>query len=154
MSGRLEAIGLAVAAGEPLRAVGSAEAIAGRGLEGDRYATEAGKYSDQSSGERDITLIATEALAAMQADTGIPFDHLDSRRNLLVGGIDLNALVGCRFRVGAVECIGNELAEPCTYLEGLTEAGVLAGLVHRGGLRAGITSGGLLAVGDVVEPLD
>ena len=65
-------------------------------------------------------------------------------------GIDLNALVGRRFRVGALECEGIELCEPCTHLEGLTQPGVLKGLVHRGGLRASILSGGEIAVGDPV----
>jgi hypothetical protein len=45
------------------------------------------------------------------------------------------------------------LCEPCDYLEGLTTKGVLAGLIHRGGLRADIISGGTLRVGNVIaEP--
>jgi MOSC domain-containing protein YiiM len=152
MSGRVEAIGIAGAAGEPLMPVERVEAVAGRGLVGDRYAGEQGEFSDRSSGMRDVTLIAAEALEAL-AGSGVELSHLESRRNVLVRGVDVNALVGRRFRLGAIECIGRELSEPCTYLEGLTRPGVLRGLVHRGGLRAGILLGGVLAVGDEVAEL-
>jgi hypothetical protein len=39
------------------------------------------------------------------------------------------------------------------HLEGLTQPGVLKGLVHRGGLRADIVRGGTLRVGDSVREL-
>ena len=61
---------------------------------------------------------------------------------MLTRGIRLNDLVGKRFTVGEVECVGQELCEPCNHLQGLTQPGVLRGLVHRGGLRADIVSGG------------
>ncbi len=154
MSGRIEAIAIAAQAGEPLRSVERVEAIAGKGLAGDRYAEEAGEFSDATSGQRDLTLISAEALESMAAETGIDLSHLDSRRNVLVRGLDVNELVGRRFRLGDIECVGNELSHPCAYLQRLTHPGVLAGLVDRGGLRAGIVTGGLLEVGDAVEPLE
>jgi MOSC domain-containing protein YiiM len=152
VSACVEAIGIASAAGEPLRSIERVEAVAGRGLAGDRYASEQGEFSDRTSGARDVTLIAAEALAALRA-SGVELSHLESRRNVLVRGVDVNALVGRRFRIGAVECVGRELSDPCTYLEGLTRPGVLRGLVHQGGLRAGIVVGGILAVGDEVAQL-
>ena len=69
---------------------------------------------------------------------------------MLTRGISLNDLVGKRFTVGEVECVGEEWCEPCTHLQGMTQAGVLRGLVHRGGLRADIVRGGRIAVGDEV----
>lgn len=153
MRGAVEAIGIATASGDPLHAVEEVEARAGVGLTGDRYASERGEFSDGTSGERDITLIAVDALTAASEEAGFEIAHLDSRRNLLVSGIDVNALVGRRFRVGAAECVGRELAEPCRHLERLTRPGMLGALVHRGGLRAGITAGGRIAVGDPVEEL-
>jgi len=152
LSARVEAIGIAAAAGEPLRSIERVEAIAGRGLAGDRYADERGEFSDSTSGACDLTLIAAEALEAL-GEGGVELSHLESRRNVLVRGLDGNSLVGRRFRIGEVECIGRELSEPCTYLEGLTRSGVLRGLVHRGGLRAGIVVGGMVAVGDEVAEL-
>ena len=72
----------------------------------------------------------------------------ESRRNVLTSGIDLNALVGKRFRVGDVECVGVELCEPCTTLEGDDAARRDQGLVHRAGLNADILTDGEIAVGD------
>lgn len=152
--GQVEAIGICAEAGGSLVAVERVEAIAGRGLRGDRYAEEAGEFSDGTSGERDITLIAAEALERLERDHGIELSHLESRRNVLVRGIDVNTLVGRRFRIGEIECVGNELAEPCSYLQKLTQPGVLRGLVGDGGLRGGIVHGGEIAVGDPVELID
>jgi MOSC domain-containing protein YiiM len=61
--------------------------------------------------------------------------------------------VGKRFRVGEVECIGIELCEPCAHLQSLTKPGVMRGLVHRGGLRADILSGGTIRPGDPVAEI-
>jgi MOSC domain-containing protein YiiM len=124
--------------------VPSVLAEAGHGLAGE-YHRSAAPDAGQS-----ITLIAAEALEGLREDTGIELSHAASRRNVLTRGIDLNALVGRRFSVGAVECAGVELCEPCNTLAKLTERGVLRGLVHRGGLRADILSGGEIAVGDAV----
>jgi MOSC domain-containing protein YiiM len=62
----------------------------------------------------------------------------------------LNALVGHRFKIGAVECIGRRLAEPCAHLEKLAPPGLLRPLVHRGGLRTDILEGGSISIGDWV----
>jgi MOSC domain-containing protein YiiM len=110
------------------------------GIVGDRYA-EAG----------DITLIEAEALEGFRQDTGIELSHEESRRQVLTRDIRLNDLVGRRFRVGSVECMGAELCEPCSHLQSLTYPGVLRGLVHRAGLRADIVTGGRIAVGDAVN---
>ncbi len=80
--------------------------------------------------------------------------YAEARRNLVTRGIDLNGLVGRRFRVGEVECLGQRLCEPCAHLERLTTKGVLRGLIHRGGLRADIVSDGVIAVGSSIETLD
>ena len=124
--------------------VASVRAEAGRGIEGEYH------WSEQPEPGQNITLIAAEALTGLREDTGIELSHEASRRNVLTRGIDLNALVGRRFTVGEVECAGVELCQPCNHLAKLTERGVLRGLVHRGGLRADIISGGVIAVGDAV----
>ncbi len=68
-------------------------------------------------------------------------------------GMALDDLIGRRFRVGEVECFGQRRCEPCAHLERLTRSGVLRGLVHRGGLRADVLSGGGIRTGDRVEAL-
>jgi MOSC domain-containing protein YiiM len=139
--GRVEAITLVVDATGATRTVDAVDAEAGRGLDGDYHS--------------DLTLIAAEALDGLREDTGIELGGRDTRRNVLTRGIDLNALVGQCFRVGEVEAVGIELAEPCTKLQRITgEKGVLRGLVHRGGLRAGVLQGGRIAIGDAVRAED
>jgi MOSC domain-containing protein YiiM len=125
--------------------VPSVHAQAGHGIEGEYH------WSEAPEPGQSLTLIAAEALEGLREDTGIELSHEASRRNVLTRGIDLNALVGRRFTVGAVECEGVELCQPCNTLAKLTERGVLRGLVHRGGLRADIVAGGEIAVGDPVR---
>jgi len=73
-----------------------------------------------------------------------------ARRNVVTRGVPLNHLVGREFQIGAVRLRGTRLCEPCAYLEGLTLPGVLAGLIHRGGLRAEIVTGGTIRVEDAI----
>ena len=120
-------------------------AAAGKGLEGNRYF-----FADGAPPGRALTLIAAEALEGLERDTGIVLSAAESRRNVLTRGIDVNALVGKRFRIGDVECEGVELCEPCTHLQKMTRPGVLKGMVHRAGLNADILSDGEIAVGDEV----
>lgn len=128
--------------------VARVRAIAGSGLEGNRY------FYESAPPGRALTLIAAEALEALEAETGIELSAAESRRNVLTRGIDVNELVGKRFRVGGVECRGIELCEPCAHLQQVTYPGVLNGLVHRAGLNADILTDGEIAVGDAVSPFD
>jgi hypothetical protein len=131
----------------PLVAVDSVAAIAGRGLEGDRYAAGRGTFSGPGRGY-ELTLIEAETLDELQ----LPWEQ--ARRNVVTRGASLNPLVGRRFRIGDVGCVGRRLAEPCAHLEKLSGPGLLRPLVHRGGLRADILVGGTIRVGDEVAPVD
>ena len=154
LRGQVEAIAVARAAEAPMSLVDEAIARAGRGLEGDRYFDGAGTFSNPASSGHDLTLIEAEQLEAVTLPTGHTPTAEDARRNVVTRGIDLNALVGRRFVVGEVECVGRRLCEPCAHLERLTEVGLLRALVHRGGLRADLLSDGRIAVGDVVRALE
>jgi len=70
-----------------------------------------------------------------------------------VRDVDVNSLVGKRFRVGEVECLGVELCEPCRHLEKMTRPGIIKDLAHRAGINADIVVGGTIRVGDPVVPL-
>src|SRR5215218_7587861 len=113
--------------------------------------TADGVRDDRYFGARNLTLIEAEALEGLLEDTGIELSAAESRRQVLTRGVRLNDLVGRRFSVGEVECVGEEWCEPCSHLQAMTQPGVLRGLVHRDGLRADIVSGGRIAVGDRVE---
>jgi hypothetical protein len=131
----------------PLGRVDRVTALADRGLEGDRYAIGRGTFSGPGRGYQ-LTLVEEEALAA------VDLSWEDARRNIVTRGADLNALVGRRFRVGPVECVGRRLAEPCAHLEKLVRPGLLRPLVHRAGLRADILVGGTIELGDEIAAAD
>jgi MOSC domain-containing protein YiiM len=148
-SGRVEGIYLASAPAEATFPVERVEAVEGQGLVGDR---KYGAGPRTGKPGRDLTLIEAEAIEGLAEDRGVRIGPGEARRNVVTRGVALNELVGKRFRVGPVECVGVELCEPCTHLESLTKPGVLKGLVHRGGLRADILQGGRIEIGDEVAP--
>jgi len=153
-TGKVVSIHIAPKREGPTQSVGSAHAIPGRGLEGDRYFRAAGTYSDRPGAWRELTLIEIEAIEAMARDNEVRIEPGAARRNVVTRGVALNHLVGREFRVGDVRLRGIRLCEPCAHLEGLTRKGVLGGLVHRGGLRAQILTDGAIRVGDLIVPLD
>lgn len=155
LHGRVESIAVAERATAPMRLVDQARAIAGRGLEGDRYAAKVGTFTpkDGLGMGYDLTLIEAEVIERLDLPGG-RLEPVDARRNVVTRGIDLNALVGRRFRVGDVECAGRRLCEPCAHLERLTIKGVLRPLIHRGGLRADVLSDGEITTGCVIETID
>jgi MOSC domain-containing protein YiiM len=153
LHGTVEAIAVAATAGGPMRLVADAQALAGRGLAGDRYAAKAGTFTPPggTGAGYDLTLIQAEVLDELILSGDRRLGYAEARRNLITRGIDLNSLVGRRFRVGEVECVGQRLCEPCSHLERLTTNGVLRGLIHRGGLRADILTDGPIRIGSAIE---
>lgn len=147
--GELAGIYTCAQKGAALNGVQSGEVVAGRGLVGDRFFCPDG-VTDPG---KEMTLIESEALAALAAECEIHLEPGQSRRSLLTRGVPLNHLVGKEFQVGAVRLRGIRLCEPCAHLESLTAEGVRNGLIHRGGLRAQIVAGGAIRVGDKIVPL-
>ena len=156
LSGTVAAIALAERATGDMHTVDHARALAHRGLDGDRYAAKVGTFTPANETARgyDLTLIEGEVLDGLSLPEGRTLGYAEARRNIVTHGIDLNALVGRRFRVGNVECLGQRLCEPCSHLERLTTRGTLRGLIHRGGLRADVLSDGEVATGDLIETID
>lgn len=149
-AGRVETIFIAPQAGAPMRQLDEVRAIAGHGLEGDRYAVGQGTFSVAGGRGNDLTLIAGEVLDALVLPDDRPLSGAEARRNVVTRGLDLDALVGRRFRIGELELIGRRRCEPCAHLQRLTRPGVLRALIHRGGLRADLLSTGTLRVGDAI----
>jgi MOSC domain-containing protein YiiM len=149
--GRVEAIYIGPETAGPLSAVPEVEAVAGKGLVGDRKHWDSLAEHKRGEPGRNITLIEAEALEALAEEHGIELGPGESRRQLVTRGVRLNPLVGKRFMVGEIECVGVELCEPCAHLQSLTPPGTMRGLVHRAGLRADITSGGTIRTGDPVR---
>jgi hypothetical protein len=157
MSGQGSVAGVFLAPGPrptPMEAVERSEAVAGRGLRGDRYFEAEGTYSTREDLDpaADVTLIESEALEAAATDYGIDLDPGEHRRNLTTRGVPLNHLVGERFRAGEATLRGIDLCEPCAPLASVTgESDLVEALVHRGGLNANVVESGSVGVGDTVE---
>jgi MOSC domain-containing protein YiiM len=149
--GTVISIHIAPTGAAPMKSVTNAKAVAGRGLEGDRYYTKLGTYSNQAGSGRDVTLIEIEAINGLKRDYEVQLDSGQSRRNIVTRGVALNHLVEQEFRIGDVVLRGTRLCEPCAHMEKLTVKGAMRGLVHRGGLRAEIISGGSIRVGDTIQ---
>ena len=144
-AGVVEALVVATEAEAPGRTLEAVRAEPGRGLEGDRYFAGAGTFKGGTG--RDVTLVD----AAVLDEVGLT--PAEARRNVAVRGIDLDGLLGRRFTIGEVECVGRRRCEPCAHLQRLTRPGVLRALVHRGGLRADVVTPGEIRLGDEVRPL-
>jgi MOSC domain-containing protein YiiM len=149
--GKVVSINIAPGAAEPMVALDEVRAFAGRGLEGDRYANGEGTYSKTPGTGREVTLIELESVRALANEYGVELAPSDARRNIVTEGVPLNHLVGREFRVGDATLRGMRLCEPCSHMEKLTKKGAMRGLIHRGGLRAEIVTGGTIRVGDGVE---
>ena len=144
--GTVAAILIAPDAEAPLSRVDEAEALRGRGLAGDRYAAGRGTFSGPGRGYQ-LTLVEADVLDEIE------LAGEEARRNIVTRGVSVNGLVGRRFRIGATECVGRRLCEPCAHLERLARPGLLRPLVHRGGLRADIVTGGVIRLGDEIEAI-
>jgi MOSC domain-containing protein YiiM len=156
VTANVEVIAIANNAEAPMQQIMTAQAIPGRGLDGDRYANRAGTFTPRNGrlNGYDLTLIEAEVLDELTLPDGQRLGYAEARRNIVTRGIDLNTLVGRRFRIGDVECVGRRLCEPCAHLERLTHKGVLRKLIHRGGLRADILTAGSITVGAAIECLE
>jgi MOSC domain-containing protein YiiM len=151
--GRLEGIYISPEKRAELKNVDSVAALAGQGLEGDRYCRRNGTFSTGGGPDREVTLIEMEAIEAVERDGNIQLQPGQARRNLVTRSVPLNHLVGRDFQIGEVKLQGIRLCEPCGHLESLTMQGVKEGLLHRGGLRARILEGGILRTGDLIRPI-
>ena len=149
MAGTVVGIFTAPAGGAATVARDQVQAVADRGLEGDRY-------FDSNAGDHDpadeITLIAAESLVWAKTEHDVTLDPGEHRRNIVVEGLDLVALVEQTVGVGdaVVEVVADN--PPCKYLQELTGKPVLTALRQRGGVRGRIVTSGTIRVGDSVQP--
>jgi MOSC domain-containing protein YiiM len=150
-NGIVVSIHIAGGAAAPMRELAEVRAVAGKGLDGDRYFSQAGTYSYQEGSSRHVTLIELEAVEAVKRDYGIELAAGETRRNIVTRGVALNHLVGKEFTIGEVRLRGTELCEPCAHFERLSRKGVQRALIHRGGVNAEILTDGVIRIGDTVD---
>jgi MOSC domain-containing protein YiiM len=150
MNAKVHSIHIAPTGEAKLDTVPEVRAVAGRGLEGDRYFNVSGTYSKHDGPDREVTLIEIEALEGLRNEYGIDLAPEETRRNIVTRGVALNHLVGREFQVGEAVFRGIRLCEPCGHLEKMCGKPARAGLVHRGGLRAQIVRDGMVRSGDPI----
>lgn len=124
--------------------------IAGLGIEGDRYASGQGFYSDRPEEGRQVTLFESETLDALLRDHKVVLAANDHRRNVTTSGVPLNHLVGRRFRIGDAVLEGTRLSTPCRHLEQITGQEIFNLLLNRSGLHARILVGAVVNTGDTI----
>jgi MOSC domain-containing protein YiiM len=101
---------------------------------------------------RQVTLISEEFIGQIAHFTG--HGHIDPgvlRRNLVVRGINLNALRHQRFQIGDALFEATALCHPCSRMETALGKGGVAAMLGHGGLCARILKTGVIRVGDQVE---
>lgn len=156
-TGRVERIHIAPESGAAMAGQETVEAVAGRGIRGDRYFYDAGLWNrldDErgTQGASEITFIEAEVLTAIERDYDVRLDPGAHRRNVTTRDVSLNHLVDVEFGVGEAVCRGVGLCEPCGYLQAITgNDGLGDALVHRGGLDAVVVESGRIAIDDPVR---
>ena len=156
--GKLLFIHIAEQASSNMKELKEATLVEGKGIKGDRYYNNTGKYSSIPD-IREITIIENEVLNALkenqpplQKDKIIlkPNEH---RRNLTCQGVPLNHLVGKRIKIGEVILEGGRLNFPCKYLADLLNKPLLLPLYNRSGLNCKIIKGGRIRINDEIKPV-
>lgn len=128
-----------------MRAVDRIECVAGCGLRGDRFFGYKPDYKGQ------VTLFSAAVFAALRgAFPGRELDPAALRRNLLVAGQDLNALIGQEFELQGVRLLGVEECRPCYWMDQAIGPGAEDWLRGRGGLRCRVLGSGWLETSPLV----
>jgi len=139
----IEWIGVRPRRREPLMAVTEAEAVADLGLRGDHRMTKT-----PGSG-RQVTFISREFVTQIEQHLGkSDLDPAVLRRNIVVSGINLNALRRQQFWFGGALFEATQLCHPCARMESELGPGGVVAMMGYGGLCAKVLQTGQIAIGD------
>ena len=121
--------------------VEEASCIAGSGIRGDRFYNYKENYKGQ------ITFFSEEVFWALCRELDA-WDKPPSvfRRNVLVRGDALNALIGQAFQIQGIEFFGVEECKPCHWMNEAFCPGAEQAMKGRGGLRARVLTSGVLRI--------
>lgn len=138
-------IGLRPASRKPIKETSEVNVIE-TGLEGDR-ATK-----NSPSNKRQVTLIQHEHLVAAASFLGK--ENIDpnlTRRNIVVKGINLNALKGRKFRIGTAVLEMTGFCYPCSRMEENLGVGGFNAMRGHGGITCRVVETGKIKIGDKLK---
>lgn len=138
--GRVEWIGVWPARKAPMEVLPHAYAAAGMGLHGDR------RMQGREGSGRQVSLISREFINSIASHLGRDaIDPVLLRRNLVVSGINLNALRYQYFQIGEAIFQANALCQPCSRMEWVLGTGAVVAMLGYGGLCLRILHSGAIA---------
>jgi MOSC domain-containing protein YiiM len=141
--GRVDWIGIRPERKAPMIELEVVQAIAGKGLSGDRYKS--------NNGKRQVTLIQGEHLLTIASLLGKSFVTPELlRRNLVISRINLLALKDKSFRIGNCVLEYTGLCHPCSAMETTFGPGGYNAVRGHGGITARIIAGGEIKLQDAV----
>ncbi|MGB3909040.1 MAG: molybdenum cofactor biosysynthesis protein, partial [Pseudolysinimonas sp.] len=125
------------------------ELRAGLGIVGDRH------FNQRAHRASSVTIQAAEALEAVATELGIPHPTLlQTRRNILLRGVDVDALARTTFSLdsgdGEIRFGDPRSANPCAWMDVAVAPGAHRAFRRRGGLRTGPLDDGVLRLGPAV----
>jgi MOSC domain-containing protein YiiM len=120
--------------------------VENRGIEGDRFFDYKENYKGQ------ITFFDEAVYRRLCEDLSVNDKTPEVfRRNVIIGGVDLNQLIGKEFSLQGVRFRGMVECKPCYWMDGAFGPGAEEKLKGFGGLRAQILNTGTLKVNDESE---
>ncbi len=136
----------------PTRDVAEAELVASKGLVGDRF-------FETSRPDSAVTFFAHEVIERLADELDLPLlDPIVLRRNVVIEGVDLNALRGHEFEIvsgdACVRFCGAGESYPCRWMNAAVVPGAMGWLKGRGGLRCRVLSDGMLRRGEAMLRTD
>jgi MOSC domain-containing protein YiiM len=135
-------IGVRPARKAPLQALDAVEIDEAQGLIGDHYLGRSRK--------RQVTLIASEHVAAIASYLGRDVSPLDLRRNIVTRGINLLAVKDSWLQIGEAVLEPTAECHPCSRMEAAFGAGGYNAVRGHGGLTARVVRGGWVRLGDAI----
>tara|TARA_Y100000816_G_scaffold281131_1_gene255347 strand:- start:1767 stop:2207 length:441 start_codon:yes stop_codon:yes gene_type:complete len=130
---------------QEIKEVESIEVLADKGVVGDRH------FKNFNDPYCQLSLIESENIDHYNIKYGLNISYINFRRNIVTKGIQLNELVGKKFKIGNVKVEGIDLCRPCRHLtEILSQNNILKEFLRKGGLRCKILSSSKITIGDKI----
>ena len=117
------------------------EAVAGKGLVGDRF------FNIRPNHRSQVTFFAYEVWQNIKEQLGVEAHYTVFRRNIITRGIDLKALIGADFVLSGIEFRGTRHCAPCKWMNRVFHPEALRTMRGRGGLQTQVLSTGILTKG-------